>query len=512
MSRLWRHKTLVLAFFVASALGGGAAVIVPQKALAAPCTMPSTDYGVATMNVNIPSTGSYRIWSRMVTPNATDNSYLLEINNNCYVVGDGTFNQTNWNANASNWVDYQNGTVSNKITPSLPAGNHTVRLIGNAPNVQLDRVIFTSDTSCIPTGTGDNCASPPDTWNPTVSITSPSNGSTQTGTVTIQANAADDVNGSGINRVEFLVDGQVVGSDNSQPYSHNLNTGTLSVGNHNLTARAFDNNGNSATSSVVVINVQRPPDTTNPTVSITGPANGSTQTGTITVSANASDNVGVSRVEFTIGGQVFATDNSSPYSVQLNTNNYTNGSHALRAIAYDAAGNSGQSSQVSITINNVTTPPPDTTPPTISLTNPTTGSRLSGTVNMQVNYSDNVAVTRVQFLVDGQVVNNDTTPPFTYALNTTTLSNANHNFQARAYDVAGNNRLSTAVTARVENRSIIAEDVNENGTVDINDFTLLVASFGRSGSNLGRADIDGNGIVDINDFTRLVSRFGHVAQ
>ena len=44
------------------------------------------------------------------------------------------------------------------------------------------------------------------------------------------------------------------------------------------------------------------PDTTAPTVSLTGPAEGATVSGTVTLSANASDNVGVAGVQFKVDG------------------------------------------------------------------------------------------------------------------------------------------------------------------------------------------------------------------
>jgi poly(hydroxyalkanoate) depolymerase family esterase len=60
-------------------------------------------------------------------------------------------------------------------------------------------------------------------------------------------------------------------------------------------------------------------DTTAPAVSLTAPVNGATVSGTITLSANASDNVGVSRVEFSVDGSVVGTDTASPYSVSWNS-------------------------------------------------------------------------------------------------------------------------------------------------------------------------------------------------
>ena len=102
-----------------------------------------------------------------------------------------------------------------------------------------------------------------------------------------------------------------------------------------------------------------PPDTTPPTVAVSAPAPGATVSGTTTtVNATASDNVGVVGVQFTLdGANLGAEDTSSPYSVNWNTTTATNGTHALRAIARDAATNSTTSTPVSVTVSNATPPP-----------------------------------------------------------------------------------------------------------------------------------------------------------
>jgi subtilisin family serine protease len=96
-------------------------------------------------------------------------------------------------------------------------------------------------------------------------------------------------------------------------------------------------------------------DTTPPTTSITSPAGGATVSGTTTVSASASDNVGVSRVELYVDGSLAGTDTTSPYSFAWNTTTVANGSHSLQTRAFDAAGNSGSSATVSVTVSNSST-------------------------------------------------------------------------------------------------------------------------------------------------------------
>ncbi|HEY7176341.1 MAG TPA: Ig-like domain-containing protein, partial [Micromonosporaceae bacterium] len=95
-----------------------------------------------------------------------------------------------------------------------------------------------------------------------------------------------------------------------------------------------------------------PGDTTPPTVSITSPADGSSQSGTITVSANASDDTGVASVTFLADGAPIATDASSPYQASLNTAGLTNGTHTLTAVATDTSNNTTTSAPVSITVSN----------------------------------------------------------------------------------------------------------------------------------------------------------------
>jgi subtilisin family serine protease len=89
---------------------------------------------------------------------------------------------------------------------------------------------------------------------PTATVTSPSGG-TITGTITVTADSSDPTPGSGVASVQFLVDGNVVGTDTSAPYSTTWNSATTSNGLHTIAARAADGSGNSATSPPVQVTV-----------------------------------------------------------------------------------------------------------------------------------------------------------------------------------------------------------------------------------------------------------------
>jgi hypothetical protein len=192
-----------------------------------------------------------------------------------------------------------------------------------------------------------------DTTPPTTSITAPANAATVSGTVTVSATAADNV---GVLGVQFLLDGASLGAeDTTSPYSVTWNTTTATPGAHTLTARARDAAGNTGSSSVTV--TVNNPDTTPPTVSISGPASGATVSGSVTISATASDNVGVAGVQFQLDSvNLGAEDTAGPYSTVWDTTKTTNGTHTLGAIARDAAGNK-TTATLSVTVANSLTPP-----------------------------------------------------------------------------------------------------------------------------------------------------------
>jgi glucose/arabinose dehydrogenase/PKD repeat protein len=104
-----------------------------------------------------------------------------------------------------------------------------------------------------------------------------------------------------------------------------------------------------------------PPDTAPPTVSVTAPAAGATVSGaSVAVSATAADNVGVTGVQFRVDGttNIGAQDTTSPYGVTWDTTTLSNGTHALSAVARDAAGNTTTSAAVAVAVSNGPPLPP----------------------------------------------------------------------------------------------------------------------------------------------------------
>lgn len=118
------------------------------------------------------------------------------------------------------------------------------------------------------------------------------------------------------------------------------------------------------------------PDTTDPSGSITAPANGSTVSGSVIITCSATDNIGVANVQFyldgvTLGVPVTAT--TSNYSILWNTFASSNASHTIYSIITDLSGNTFTTSSISVTVNNVyTTPPPEVNDPPTAPPPPTT--------------------------------------------------------------------------------------------------------------------------------------------
>lgn len=322
------------------------------KALAAACTAPSTDYGTATASVTIPATATYRVWTRLKVPDATNNNYLLELDGNkCYTVGGGSIAANTWT-----WVAYQNGSASSKIDVSLSQGNHTYKLIGNKPGVLVDRLVFTSDLNCVPTtASGSECNAPADTASPTVHLTAPTAGATVKGTVNITATATDDI---GVTRVEFYINGSLLGTDTTAPYSMSWDTTKAQNSAQLVSVRAYDAANKVGTDDITVTPSNG--DIVAPSVP-TGLAAQATSFNTVTVTWKAStDNSLVTGYTISRDGVPLANlGNVTTYS---DTGLNAGTTYSYKVLAFDAAGNkSANSSAVS-----VTTPKPasDTQAPT----------------------------------------------------------------------------------------------------------------------------------------------------
>ncbi len=341
-----------------------------------------------------------------------------------------TFNANSWQINN----DYSSPFNCEFDTTRLSDGSYTLRARAyDASGAYTDALIPVTINNNGTTTTPTNTA-------PTVSITSPTASQTVAGTINYAANATDN---AGVARVSFFLDGSTTAlvNDTSSPYGGSLNTTALANGAHTLRAIAYDAAGLSSSSQVSfnVQNTTSTSDTTAPAVSMTSPTASQTVSGTLNYAASATDNVGVARVAFYLDGSGTAllSDTSSPYGGSLNTATLPNGTHTLRAVAYDAAGLS-TSSQVSFNVQNTTTSTGSTTSPTVAWMAPLSGATLRGRISgSQCAISAPTTIRRTSFYATGWQINNDYNAPFNCDFDTTRLKDGPYTLRARTYNTNG---------------------------------------------------------------------------
>src|SRR5436190_536526 len=120
---------------------------------------------------------------------------------------------------------------------------------------------------------------------------------------------------------------------------------------------------------------------------------------------------------------------------------------------------------------------PDLTPPTVSITAPTAGTTVSGTVSVTATAADNVGVVGVQFQLDGANLGAEkTAAPWTISWNTATGTAGAHTLTAVARDAAGNRTTSAAVVATVATAPTVAITAPTSGATVASTVSVTAAA------------------------------------
>jgi len=178
----------------------------------------------------------------------------------------------------------------------------------------------------------------PDTQPPSTSITAPADGAVVSGTTAVAASAADNV---GVTNVEFYLDGVLQANDTTSPFTWSWNTTATGNGLHNLSSRAYDAAGNTASSTTVTVTVNNVTDMQSPTA----PANLQLTPAKkkITLSWTAStDNVAVTSYRIwraTAAAGPFTQVGTTTSTTFANTGLISNQTYFYYVTAADAAGN-----------------------------------------------------------------------------------------------------------------------------------------------------------------------------
>jgi len=179
---------------------------------------------------------------------------------------------------------------------------------------------------------------------PTVSLTSPCDQDTASGTILVEAGASD---ANGVKRVVLFVDYVVTLTDYEAPYQFDYDTAALSDGAHLIKVKAVDLVGNYITTTNITVVV----DNTPPTVSLISPCDQDPVSGTILVKAGASDANGLKRVVLFVDNVVTLTDYEAPYQFDYDTTALSAGSHLIKVKAVDLAGNYTKTDNITVVVD-----------------------------------------------------------------------------------------------------------------------------------------------------------------
>jgi archaellum component FlaF (FlaF/FlaG flagellin family) len=164
---------------------------------------------------------------------------------------------------------------------------------------------------------------------------------------------------------------------------------------------------------------------------------------------SVSDNIGVWKVEY------YQDNAFVPYSIRYagdssfadSLNRFSPGHHVIRAVAYDFTGNSASVSADVVLYN-----PVDSTLPIVSFTTPNNKQSIRGAdVPVSIAASDIMGIQRIRLFLDGDhLITSLHASPYSFPLDTATISVGSHTLTAEAWDTAGNSASAT-ITITVNN-------------------------------------------------------------
>ena len=333
-----------------------------------------------------------------------------------------------WNTNEPKWIEDQDYFVTFQAVD--PAGNV---FIGSPIIVKVDNQ---------------------DDEAPTGYFVNPLTGQVVNGIVDIEIEAADNQR---LEYVSFYINNELKDTRLDPPYTYSWNTGDEVddlVYSIYVVLVDTDNNRTTIPPISVTVNNQLPTDVTPPTGAITSPPAGSTVSGNTLIQVSAADDQLVDRVDFYIDGDLTDSyDCNSPNctaSYDWDTTLEEDMEHSIQVILIDGWNNNGLLTPINVVVDNIEE---DIIPPSVIITEPASGQILSGLVLIEAMVTDNIAIDRVEFYINGDTVYTDNTGP-TYNYNWDTeavLDDRDYIISLIGYDNAANAGPSSPITVYVDN-------------------------------------------------------------
>jgi len=294
-----------------------------------------------------------------------------------------------------------------------------------------------------------------DTTPPTVTITNPSSGATVSGTTTITFTASD---ANGIVSQKVLIDGTQVST--ASPYV--WDTTAYSNGAHTIRCEATDPSGNTGYSQITVTVDNGVPDNElEDGVPVTSSLSGTGQTEMwyIEVGANCLSMYSVltcGSADFDLYGRLGTEPTTSTYDWRGYTSSgeevtYSNpGAGTWYIMVRSYSGSGSYTLTVTLTYSG-----PDTTPPAVTITNPSSGATVSGTTTISFTATDANGISSRRILVDGTQVS--TSSSYNW-ITTGYADGSSHTIRCEATDPSGNTGYSQ-ISVTVDNSAPAGEKI-----------------------------------------------------
>jgi RHS repeat-associated protein len=283
---------------------------------------------------------------------------------------------------------------------------------------------------------------------PTVSITAPTTNASSAApaTITVSANAADS-DGT-VAKVEFFNGDALIGTAATAPYSTTWNN--VSPGSYTITAKATDNQGGTAVSGAVTVNVVAAP-----VVNITVPATNTSFAAPAAIllqaAASASDPGNgsansISQVAYYHDGEFIGSASQAPYT--LLWDQVQAGSYSVSAVATDSLGGSASSSPVLVTVV-------ENDAPTVSLTaNPANAIAPAEIILTATAADGDGSVAQVAFYQGATLLGTATQAPYIY--HWSGVAAGSYSLTAQVTDNLGATTISTPVTVTISGKPVQA--------------------------------------------------------
>jgi len=238
----------------------------------------------------------------------------------------------NWGDGTGSWTDYVNSGQSVSKSHSWHSqGTYNIKVKAQ------DEYGAESDWSTAKIVTITVYIPPPTNQHPTVAITSPSDSTTVSGTISIQGTSYDS-DGT-VQSVQVKIDsGSWITVTGTTSWSYSWDTATVANGSHTIYVRSYDGTDYSNISSVTVT-VDNIPPNHKPIVDIIFPTDGISVKKTFTIHGTASDvdgNETIQKVEIKIDdGNWIVVDGTASWNYTWDSTSVDNRNYVIQARAYD---------------------------------------------------------------------------------------------------------------------------------------------------------------------------------